>query len=119
MASKTFKTMWLIEWVGTNKQDSKVIGFLRGSISTEKIAEYIERVYLHSQHFTLEEKLYYGHFQSKTPYKATGKYGVATTCGHNPFVSAILVSNVRVVDNQLKYDKYEIPAKQKERSFEQ
>ena len=98
------KTAWLItwEWIAEHaKKDSKIVSILNYRLSGLRVREYVERRYVDSE-YNLREQLSYAKSPKNNPYPAEfGKInGVSwqdqIICGHNPYLEARKVKNIRV-----------------------
>ena len=116
----SMKKAWLITWDqagGHPRQKDKIVSILSGRLSAKTVFDYVERLYVSSE-YSLSDRLAYAKNRKNNPYPAqfVSINGVLwegqITCGHNPFLFARLVKNIRVeVDSdgeeQLHWD--EIP----------
>lgn len=100
------KTAWLItwEWTGDHaKPDQKIVSVQSSRLSPERVRDYVERLYA-SMRYTPCEKLAYAVAPRKNLYRAQfdSVGGVPwqsrITCGHNPWLYARLVMDIRLVD---------------------
>ena len=98
------KSAWLItwEWAGEHaKKNWKVVAILNYRLSGNTVRAYVERLYVNSE-YTLSEKVADAKNSKNNPYPAQFDRinGVPwmgrITCGHNPFLYARLVKNIRV-----------------------
>lgn len=104
MNARPLKTAWLIswEWIGDHARvDQPVVAILNSRRSGEHVRQFVEQFYC-STKFGIEEKVRVARDAKANPYPAkfvqmegTPFHGVIT-CGHNPFLLARLVRNVRV-----------------------
>lgn len=101
------KSAWLVTWEGTDiedwPQERKIVSILDGRKSPEFIRDYVHEYYIASE-YSLTEKLRF----SSQPKKALNPYPAEfdridgalflgrITCGHNPFLLARKVTNLRI-----------------------
>jgi len=95
---------WLVtwEWVGDHaRMENKIAAILNYRLSPERAGEIVELIYVNEQ-FTLSERIAYAKSKGNNPYPAQfdSIHGVPWTariiCGHNPFLYARLVDDLRV-----------------------
>ena len=124
------KSAWLITWEHANSENSntsgQVIAIRDGRSSSKKIKDFVEQHYI-AVNYSLFEKMHYSSHRKDNPY--TAEYiplpdGVGWLarihCGHNPFIYARLVRNLRLYDDDeggivLDWDKWRVPKLQSDR----
>lgn len=104
--TKRKKSAWLITWehVGDNKSDipGGIIAIRDGRTSAERVKEFVEHHYI-AVYYSVWEKAHYSSHQKDNPYPAEyhrlpdgGVWLAGITCGHNPFIYARFVKNLRI-----------------------
>lgn len=98
------KRIWLItwEWCGNhvNKKD-KIVDIFHPNTSGEKMRQIVERLYVNTE-LNLTEKLKYLYSSKNTAYPAKFDtinkvpYQGKIFCGHNPYLYARLVENIKI-----------------------
>lgn len=117
------KSAWLITWEETTSSskrlEERVIAIFDSRTGSGTIKEFIERFYMADE--TLSDKVYYSSRRHKYPYRAQydtapngGYLYYSITCGHNPWISARIVKNLRLrVDSEgvehISFDKIPPP----------
>jgi hypothetical protein len=100
---------WLItwEWVGEHvKVDNEIAAILNSRLSSKKVIEIIELLYMNAS-YTFSEQLAYVKNKRKNPYPPY--YGTLGNipwlgeiyCGHNPYLYARQVRNLRVQADEI------------------
>jgi hypothetical protein len=94
---------WLVtwEWCGDAKRDQKVAAIFRPQLSSERIRELVEFLYLRSE-YSVAEQIRYTVHPKQNPYRA--RFGTLDgipwtgdiQCGHNPWLFARLVDELTV-----------------------
>lgn len=102
----TIKRAWVVtwEWCGDHaKKNKEIISFFDYRVNERFIKRFVERIYADSE-YTLNERLRFLKYPSQNPYKAEyGSIGLVT-CGHNPWINAKIVLNLRIENNNLVWD---------------
>jgi hypothetical protein len=98
------KTAWLITWEWTGdraRKENKIVSILNYRRSSSQIKKIVEHLYVDSE-YSLSERLAYAKSIKNNPYPALQERGMIT-CGHNPWLLARYVNNIRVdVDSERK-----------------
>lgn len=92
------KSAWLVtwEWLGNHaKKEEKIVSILNYRYSLERVKKYIEQCYIDSE-YLLVDKLSCAKSANNNPYQAESSSGDKITCGHNPFLFARIVHNVKI-----------------------
>ena len=100
----SMKNAWLITWdqaSGYPRQKDKIVSILSGRLSAKTVLKYVERLYVDLE-YSFSDKLAYAKKPKDNPYPA--QFGSINnvpwqgeiTCGHNPFLYARRVMNIRV-----------------------
>lgn len=94
------KTAWLVtwEWAGEHaKKESevKIVSILNYRYSPERVKIYIEQLYIDSE-YLLADKLSCAKSANYNPYPAKSSGVNKITCGHNPYLFARKVCNVKI-----------------------
>jgi hypothetical protein len=98
------KRAWLItwEWIGDHaKKENKIVSILNYRVSPRNVRDYVERLYVDSE-YSFTERVEYAKSRKNNPYPAEFDRinGVPWEgrihCGHNPFLFARFVTNLRV-----------------------
>jgi hypothetical protein len=92
------KSAWLVTWFGSNTHTLPPIAILDRRKNAKSVAEAVELLYA-AKYYTSEEKLRYAKSRKENPYKAQISLFQRIACGHNPFLIARLVSDLKVDDN--------------------
>ena len=110
---------WLVTWESAGShahRDDRIVTILSGRFSGERIRELVELLYVNAA-FDLHGRLAYAKRSSNTPYPArfVTAEGIQQVdrvhCGHNPYLYARKVRNLRVELNgageeQLVWDEF-------------
>ena len=95
---------WLlgIKWCSTGHHaavDLPVVTILSARIGAKEVRRYVERRYI-EETASLDEKLLYAKYKrpQKPPYRALLEQGTIH-CGHNPWLEARLVDDLRVEED--------------------
>ena len=104
-----YKKAWLIEWVSTNNQQfptgQKFIGLYDGRTDYKLISKIIEFYYAtHYYNKSEMAKSFCGNNKCVIYPVLCGDYVGKLSCGNNPYISARLVSNVVIKNDELLYD---------------
>ena len=96
---------WLVTWEGVGghvKIEEQVAAILNPRRSVDRVKDIVELLYVNASH-SYVERINYAKSRKNNPYPA--EFGVShngvpwtgeVTCGHNPFLEARLVDNLRV-----------------------
>ena len=93
---------WLITWEGTSppkRQSERIVSILGYRVSSSRILEYVEQIYV-DHLYSLHEKMSYARHRTDNPYPAEYhringvQWGGRITCGHNPHLLARMVKNL-------------------------
>ena len=104
-------TVWLVrwEWMGDHAaKDDPIVTVLHKDTPVETVRWYLETMYMQHEYIK-SELLEWTQDPSRNPYRAKierSKNGnPAVHCGHNPWLSAELVSadDIRIVGDRLAY----------------
>lgn len=94
---------WLITWEDMDKP-KRIVGFLPATMSPIDVARFVEFTYAHAA-FTLGEQASYLADRTRNPYPAhiaeTAPDDHRIDCGHQPLLSARLVRQVAVKEEQV------------------
>lgn len=110
-------TAWLItwEWTGDHaRREDSIAAILSPRLTFEKIKEIVEMIYT-NEFYTYRERIAFTKNKKANPYPATFDdiddipWQGRIHCGHNPWLEARLVDNLRVFQNpngdeQLSWD---------------
>lgn len=94
MAFLKAKSAWVVTWVGSNRQSEPPVAILNYRLSARSVREIVEVLFASSQ-YNAEEKLRLAKNPRDNPYPAETSPFQRITCGHNPFLFARLVSNLK------------------------
>lgn len=108
--AKRKKSAWLLTWEYANDDrrpiSDRVIAIRDGRMSSEKIKEFVEQTYIASL-YSLDEKMHYSSHAKDNPYPAVygmhpkgGRCLAKMTCGHNPFIMARVVRDLRLYNDK-------------------
>ena len=114
---------WLITWEwqgGHAKVKDNIASILNYRLSSERVLEIVELLYANNK-YDLSERLAYAKNKKNNPYPAEYhrikliRYMGRITCGHNPWLYARVVDNIRIEHNNdgreiLKWDERPIPS---------
>ena len=103
------KSAWLITWEHAEPNPpcimDRLIAIRDGRTSPERVKEFVEQYYISTQ-YTPAEKMHYASHPKDNPYPANfgthplGGYWLSKVdCGHNPFIIALYVKNLRLYDD--------------------
>lgn len=97
------KSAWLVTWEGTSGvPENPVVAILNYRMSASSVRDFVELLYV-SLSYTPREKLLYATNPKDTPYPAAMTVFQRISCGHNPSLSARLVTNLKVIDGKLTW----------------
>lgn len=109
------KSAWLVtwEWIGNHErknESGKIASILNYRHTPEKVKKHIEQLYIDSE-YLLEDMFACAKRMKNNPYPPTSEGG-KITCGHNPYLLARKVQNLKLEkdadgNNELIWD--EIP----------
>jgi hypothetical protein len=88
---------WLVTWEWTSenaKRNDKIAAVLNSRLSSSKVKELIEFIYL-SDSYSVSERMAIAQRKKDNPYRAKVERG-HITCGHHPFLEGRLVDGLRV-----------------------
>lgn len=98
------KAAWLVFWNSVTPAGSEsrreIVTILDSRKSVDRIREFVEQTYMATQ-YTLREKMLYATRPRHNPYPATvhvdlRERSTAVTCGHNPWLEARFVRELRL-----------------------
>lgn len=97
------KSAWLVTWVGTTGvPDDHVVAILNCRNSGGSIRNFVEQLFVTLQADT-EMKLAYAKKPKDTPYRASMTPFQRITCGHNPWLYARLVTDLKAYGEKLTW----------------
>ena len=99
------RSAWLVFWnraLSADEDDnSPIVTIIDSRKRPERVADFLEQFYMASC-YSLREKLHYASRPKDNPYRSSINYNheqgrlTSITCGHNPWVEARFVKNVRL-----------------------
>jgi hypothetical protein len=98
---------WLVtwDWSGNHaKPDKTIVAILNPRWSPDKVREYVELLYV-SLEYNFSERIAYASNPKRNPYPAQfnstngARWLGQITCGHNPWLFARKVENLRIKDD--------------------
>ena len=95
----TVKTAWLVTWEGTKPPAERVVAVLNYRFSDTKVRQIVEVLYA-ALTYTESDKLLSAK-PRQNPYPAKLTHFERIDCGHNPFLYARRVSQVRMEAGKL------------------
>lgn len=102
MSESFIKKAWLISWTFSDGTDDKDILILDCRRSSNFVKSVLELIYFQEE-YSLEEQISYTKNKTLNPYKAeeVKKNGIPYSgeilCGHNPYLRARIVSNIKII----------------------
>jgi hypothetical protein len=106
------KRAWLVTWDGISGiPEDPVVAILNYRVSPNSVRDFVELLYV-TLSYTPREKLLYAKNPKDTPYPAAMTVFQKITCGHNPWLFARQVTELKVVDGKLTWTE---PAAETER----
>jgi hypothetical protein len=97
------RTAWLVTRQGTRGRRVKVVAVLNSRWSVRRVANAVELFY-GSQTYSAPEMARFAVRPSANPYRPTIEKFGRMDCGHNPWLYARRVSNLRRVNRQLRWE---------------
>lgn len=98
------RSAWLVFWnraLAEDEANPPIVAIFDSRKTPERIADFVEQTYI-STHYSLREKIHYATRPKKNPYRAQINYNkeqgrlVSITCGHNPWLEARIVRQMRL-----------------------
>lgn len=96
------KAAWVVFWNGPDlrRDANSVVAILDPRKAQEKVFEFVEQTYA-STTYSLTEKIRFSTMRKDNPYQARTNYDrdhrlISITCGHNPWLEARAVRNLRI-----------------------
>jgi hypothetical protein len=97
------KSAWLVTWVGTTGvPKDPIVAILNYRNSGRSVRDFVEQLYVTLQ-ADIEMKLAYAKKPKDTPYRASKTPFQRIFCGHNPWLYARLVSNLKAHGEKLTW----------------
>jgi len=97
------KSAWLVTWEGTSSvPENPIAVILNSRKSARQVKDFVELLYV-SLTYSPKEKLLIAKNAKANSYPATMTPFEQIHCGDNPFLHARLVSELKVVDDMLKW----------------
>jgi hypothetical protein len=96
------KRAWVVTWVGSNRHTEPPVAVLDYRLGSSRVAEIVQLLFAVHQ-YTPEEQLRYVKWPKDNPYPATVNKFQRITCGHNPFLFARHVSDLRMEGVDLRW----------------
>jgi hypothetical protein len=101
------RSAWLVFWnqvLAEEETTPPIVAIFDSRKTPERIADFLEQTYISTQ-YSLREKIHYATRPKKNPYRAQINYDrergrlVSITCGHNPWLEARYVKQMRLTKN--------------------
>jgi hypothetical protein len=102
MKSLRLKRAWVVTWVGSNTHTQPVVAVLDYRLGAKSVRDIVKLLFA-VQQYTPEEQLRYVKSPKDNPYPAAVSMFQRITCGHNPFLFARQVSDLRMEGDELKW----------------
>jgi hypothetical protein len=96
------KSAWVVTWVGSNTHNDPPLAVLDYRLSHSSVRDIVELLWAVDR-YTPEEQLRYVKSPKDNPYPASVSLFQRITCGHNPFLFARLVRDLRLEGEELKW----------------
>lgn len=107
------RSAWLVYWnrmlTAEDDENSPPVTIIDSRKRPERVADFLEQFYM-AACYSLREKVHYSSRPKDNPYRSSINYNheqgrlVSITCGHNPWLGARFVRNVRLkVDGESRY----------------
>jgi hypothetical protein len=96
-------------WIVTWERGQEIVAAFNYRIRVERVRELVEQLYIALQ-YDEEDKLAYADRPKNNPYPAQVDQFSRVTCGHNPFLYARYVNNIRRTDDGYRWDEPNVQA---------
>lgn len=100
---------WIVTWAEPESSNKEIVAVWNYRYNERTIRRLIEELYIVLAGCSVEEKLRYAKNRKNNPYPASdGPYG-PINCGHNPWLCARFVKNIRKTENGYRWDEHQPP----------